>query len=134
MTDQRDPRKLKQEVADMRDRMRRELLKPGPGTFDLKQGRGGIVDIEFLIQYLILRYAHRFPELVTYSDNVRQIRSLEESGILGETTAYLLSRAYLVYRATTHRLNLKEEPSTLPDGTYPGLRKRVSDLWDAYLS
>ena len=75
LTRKRDPLKLKQEVVEMRTRMRRELLKQDPDTFDLKQGRGGIVDIEFLIQYLILLHAHRFPELVTYSDNVRQIRS-----------------------------------------------------------
>jgi glutamate-ammonia-ligase adenylyltransferase len=133
LTRKRDPQKLKQEVADMRDRMRKELLKPAPGFFDLKQDRGGIVDIEFLIQYLILLNASQFPELVTYSDNVRQIRSLEESGILDETTAYLLRRAYLVYRATMHRLNLKEEPSTLPDQTYLDLRRRVSEVWDRYM-
>jgi len=134
LTRKRDPEKLKQDVVDMRLRMRRELLKPDPGFFDIKQGHGGIVDIEFLIQYLILLHAHQFPELVTYSDNVRQIRSLEESGILDETTAYLLRRAYLVYRATTHRLNLKEESSTLPDETYLDLRRRVSDVWDKYMA
>ena len=133
LTRKRDPLKLKQEVVDMRMRMRRELLKQDPDTFDLKQGRGGIVDIEFLIQYLILLHAHRFPELVTYSDNVRQIRSLEESGILDETTAYLLRRAYLVYRATTHRLNLKEQSSTLAGDTYLDMRRRVSDVWDRCL-
>ena len=133
LTRKRDPLKLKQEVVDMRVRMRRELLKQDPDTFDLKQGQGGIVDIEFLIQYLILLHAHRFPELVTYSDNVRQIRSLEESGILDETTAYLLRRAYLVYRATTHRLNLKEQSSTLAGDTYLDVRRRVSHVWDKYL-
>ncbi|MEN8243671.1 MAG: bifunctional [glutamate--ammonia ligase]-adenylyl-L-tyrosine phosphorylase/[glutamate--ammonia-ligase] adenylyltransferase [Thermodesulfobacteriota bacterium] len=133
LTRRRDPLKLKREVKDMRDRMRRELLKQDPDTFDLKQGRGGIVDIEFLIQYLILLHAHQFPDLVTYSDNVRQIRSLEETGILDETTAYLLRRAYLVYRATTHRLNLKEESSTLAGGTYLDVRRRVSSVWDTYM-
>jgi glutamate-ammonia-ligase adenylyltransferase len=134
LTRKRDPGKLKQEVVDMRQRMRKELLKHDPGLFDIKQDRGGIVDIEFLIQYLILLHAHRFPELVTYSDNVRQIRSLEESGILDETTAYLLRRAYLIYRATTHRLNLKEQSSILPGDTYPDLRRRVSDVWDRYMA
>jgi glutamate-ammonia-ligase adenylyltransferase len=76
LTRKREPLKLKKEVMDMRNRMRKELLKKAPDTFDIKQGRGGMVDIEFLIQYLILLHAHRFPELVTYSDNVRQIRSL----------------------------------------------------------
>lgn len=134
LTLKRDPLKLKKEVKDMRDRMRRELLKQDPDTFDLKQGRGGIVDIEFLIQYLILLHAHQFPDLVTYPDNVRQIRSLEETGILDETTAYLLRRAYLVYRATTHRLNLKEESSTLPGGTYLDVRRRVISVWNRYMT
>jgi len=134
LTRKRDPLKLKKEVKDMRLRMRKEMLKQNPDTFDIKQGHGGIVDIEFLIQYLILLHAHRFPELVTYSDNVRQIRSLEESGILDETTAYLLRRAYLVYRATTHRVNLKEQSSTLPGNTYLDVRRRVSNVWDTYLA
>ena len=133
LTRKRDPGKLKQAVTDMRSRMRRELLAPDPGVFDIKQSRGGIVDIEFLIQYLILLNAHRFPELVTYSDNVRQIRSLEESGILSEATAYLLRRAYLVYRATTHRLNLKEQSSLLPADTYLDLRRRVGEVWGRYM-
>jgi glutamate-ammonia-ligase adenylyltransferase len=57
----------------------------------------------------------------------------EESGILDETTAYLLRRAYLVYRATTHRLDLKEQSSTLPGNTYLDVRRRVCDVWDTYL-
>jgi len=133
LTCRRDPKELQQDVVDMRRRMRESLLKIDPGTFDIKQGRGGIVDIEFLVQYLILLHAHRFPELVAYSDNVRQIRSLEEAGILDETAAYLLRRAYLVYRATTHRLNLKEEPALVTEETYRDLYQRVKAIWEKYM-
>ena len=129
----KDPQKLRREVVEMRKRMRKSLLKYDPGTFDIKQGQGGMVDIEFLVQYLILLHAHDFPELTTYSDNVRQIRALEKAGILNENNAYLLRRAYLVYRATTHRLNLKEASTALSEGTYRNLRRRISDVWSEYL-
>jgi len=134
LTRQRDRNTLQAEVVKMRARMRESLLKNDPGSFDIKQASGGIVDIEFLVQYLVLLHARRFPELVTYSDNVRQIRSLEETGILDETTAYLLRRAYLVYRATTHQLNLNEKPSTVSEDTYRDLRERVAGVWKKYMT
>src|SRR5690606_3496361 len=65
----RDP-KLKDDIAKMRARMRAELSLGGPGRFDLKQDAGGIADIEFLVDYLVLRHAPEHPELVEYPDNI----------------------------------------------------------------
>ncbi|HHE75311.1 MAG TPA: hypothetical protein ENL37_09510, partial [Desulfobacteraceae bacterium] len=125
---------LQEEVLTMREKMRSTLTQKDSDRFDLKQDRGGIVDIEFLVQFLVLLNAHRFNELVTYPDNVRQIQALSETGILDEKVAHLLRRIYLVYRATVHRLNLSEKPLTVPSGTFQDLRQHVDKIWSFYVN
>ena len=125
---------LRQEVIAMREKMRGALSQKSPGRFDLKQDRGGMVDIEFLVQFLVLLHAHQFNELVTYPDNVRQIQALSETGILDERVAHLLRRIYLVYRATVHRLNLAETAPTVPESTFQDLRQHVEKIWSFYLN
>jgi glutamate-ammonia-ligase adenylyltransferase len=92
------------------------------------------VDIEFIVQYLVLLYAHKFNELVIYPDNVRQIQALSETGILDEKVAHLLRRIYLVYRATVHRLNLAEKHHSVPEDTFQDLRQHVDKIWAFYLN
>ena len=77
----RKQKELREEVYSMRQRMRRELLKPEPGIFDLKQDRGGMVDIEFLVQYLVLLNSHDQKQLLKWTDNVRLIQALAQTGI-----------------------------------------------------
>ena len=62
--------------------MRRELSKAGPGQFDIKQDAGGIADIEFLVQYWVLAAANAHPDLLTYTDNIRQLEGLAAAGVL----------------------------------------------------
>lgn len=62
--------------------------------FDLKQGRGGIADIEFVVQYKILANANRHPDLLVYTDNIRQLDGLERFGILSIADAARLRNAY----------------------------------------
>jgi len=120
---------LRENVAEMRERMRAELGSPEPGIFDVKQDRGGIADIEFLVQYLVLKHAPRHPSLVHYPDNVRQLESLVDEGIVDEQVAAELKEAYLAYRARMHRLALEEQPGRVPGDEFVELRKRVADLW-----
>jgi len=125
---------LQEEVITMRNKMRNTLSRKDSNGFDLKQDRGGIVDIEFIVQYLVLLNAHKFNELVTYPDNVRQIQALSETGILDEKVAHLLRRIYLVYRATVHRLNLAEKHHSVPEDTFRDLRQHVEKIWSFYLN
>jgi glutamate-ammonia-ligase adenylyltransferase len=130
------PRKrgrLRDEVSGMRHRMRRELLKPEPGMFDLKQDTGGIVDIEFLVQYLVLLYSQEYKALAIWSDNVRQIQTLAETGVIDTDAAGMLKNAYLSYRSDVHRLSLQERPERVPESQYTDLRKGVISLWNAFL-
>jgi glutamate-ammonia-ligase adenylyltransferase len=133
LTRPRDPGQLRTDIVDMRARLRKELLKPHAGEFDLKQGPGGIVDIEFLVQYLVLLKANQHPQLVRWSDNVRQLQALAEHGILDENTAYFLRHAYLVYRATMHRLSLREHAARVPNDRFKDLSEQVIAIWKQYM-
>ncbi|MEW5909257.1 MAG: bifunctional [glutamate--ammonia ligase]-adenylyl-L-tyrosine phosphorylase/[glutamate--ammonia-ligase] adenylyltransferase [Thermodesulfobacteriota bacterium] len=133
LTHPRDGHKLQSAVREMRERMRKEHLKEDAGEFDLKQGRGGIVDIEFLVQYLVLLKASEYPDLIRWTDNVRILQSLSETGVIEEETAFFLRKSYLIYRSTVHRLNLREKSSRIGIERFSGLRRRVAEIWDERL-
>lgn len=133
LTLKRDGEKLREEVSTMRERLREQAADTPKDIFDVKQGLGGIVDIEFLVQYLILRYAHEHPEMVRWTDNVRLLQSLNEAGIIDNGTAFGLRRAYLIYRAMVHRLNLRQQPAQVEDGRFAAARGFVTDRWNHYL-
>lgn len=126
----RDPERLRGEVRDMRERMRAELGSRTPGRFDLKQDRGGIADIEFMVQYQVLRWAHEHPELVRYSDNIRLLGTLAEAGLLTPERAALLADAYRSYRERGHRLALQEEKAVVDASEFAELRRQVAEIWD----
>ncbi len=129
----RSRKKLTAEVADMRERMRKELLKPENGLLDLKQDRGAMVDIEFLVQYLVLLYSHKYGGLLKWTDNVRLIQALIETGALDEYTAHVLKHAYLIYRAAAHQLSLQEKPAKVPLAEFNHLQKRVLEIWQSFI-
>lgn len=123
---------LRDDVGAMRERMRRELSASGAGEFDLKQDAGGMADIEFLVQYLILRGAADAPALLTYSDNVRQLDQLAEYGCLSAAAAVELQDVYLAYRDHAHRLALAGIPAILADSRFRAEREHVRGLWRAH--
>ncbi len=125
----RPGKKLLAEVAGMRRRMRRELGRPEPGQFDLKHSPGGMIDIEFLVQALVLLLAHRHRELVRWTDNVRLIQTLIGAAVFDEYTAHVLKHAYLIYRAAAHQLSLQEKPSRVPDEKFERLQRRIHQIW-----
>ena len=123
--------KLAAEVVEMRERMRAELSKGTAGLLDVKQDPGGITDIEFLVQYLVLREAHRFPDLVHWSDNIRQLEALAAHGILAPADAEELADAYRSYRQRLHHLNLAGAPGLLPRAETAALTATVIRHWQA---
>ena len=130
---QRKKAKLQQEVTRMRNRMRQELLQPKAGEFDIKQDTGGMVDIEFLVQYLVLLKSHEYPALLDWTDNVRLIQTLISTGAIDEYTAHVLKHAYLIYRAAAHQASLQEKPARVSEQKFGYLRKRVRKIWDSFL-
>jgi glutamate-ammonia-ligase adenylyltransferase len=130
----RSGEKLKDEVVGMREKMRKELLKPETGVFDLKQDPGAMVDIEFLVQYLVLLNSHRHPGLLKWTDNVRLLQALIETGVMDAYTAHLLKHAYLIYRAAAHQLSLQEKPAKVPREKFDLLQQRVTEIWQTFFN
>ena len=118
---------LRADVAEMRLRMRRELSKAGAGQFDIKQDAGGIADIEFLVQYWVLAAAHAHPELLTYTDNIRQLEGLAAVGVLDQATAQWLTEAYIGYRTVLHHLSLEGQGERVVRGGSVRRHARASD-------
>jgi len=111
--------------------MRDELSRGTAELLDVKQDPGGITDIEFLVQYLVLREAHRFPALVRWSDNIRQLEALAAHGILAPSDAEELADAYRSYRQRLHHLSLAGAPGLLPRTETAALTAAVTRHWQA---
>ncbi|MEZ5560110.1 MAG: bifunctional [glutamate--ammonia ligase]-adenylyl-L-tyrosine phosphorylase/[glutamate--ammonia-ligase] adenylyltransferase [Pseudomonadales bacterium] len=121
----RDRSDLRAQVAGMRRRM----AEHHGGEGDLKQGSGGIVDIEFMVQYLVLAHAHEHPELTTYTDNVRILETAERLGLLAARTAQSLREAYLALRTEWHRTVLDLPDSERAASVLTSHRELVGDAW-----
>jgi len=129
----RKPDVLCREVGEMRERLRREHAGKNPQQFDIKQDIGGIVDIEFLVQYLVLLKSHEYAALLQWTDNVRLLQTLIETGILADYQAHFLKEAYLTYRAVVHRLSLQQRPAVVSEGRFRSLREKVAAIWKHYM-
>lgn len=90
----RDPDKLREDVAAMRAKMRAELDRSDAAHFDLKQGEGGLVDLEFLLQYLALRDSAEHRALSAPRDTAGLIRVARDAAIVEETMAARLLEAH----------------------------------------
>jgi len=124
---------LCQEVADMRARMRTELSAGSDEILDLKQDPGCIADIEFLVQYLVLANAWRFPALLTYSDNIRQLEGLVTAGVIGEADALGLKQAYLSFRGALHEASLAGKKGLVDAGLFRAERELVQRCWQQFI-
>jgi glutamate-ammonia-ligase adenylyltransferase len=96
----------------------------------LKQDSGGIVDIEFMVQYAALAWAAKEPKVIRYTDNIRILGSLEEAGLLDAQSVAHLIAAYKAYRSTGHRLALQRQEAVLEgDNHFLTERAQVTALW-----
>lgn len=132
----RDLAKLKQEVVDMRRRMREHLLPAEvkrSGDFHLKHGEGGIVDIEFMVQYAVLAWSCDHPALAAWTDNVRILEALAQEGLFSATEATALTEAYLAFRSAVHQLDLLQQPAVVEPARFEAERAAVRAKWASLL-
>ncbi|MGY2439940.1 bifunctional [glutamate--ammonia ligase]-adenylyl-L-tyrosine phosphorylase/[glutamate--ammonia-ligase] adenylyltransferase [Pseudomonas sp. SDO52101_S400] len=137
----RDLAKLQQEVSEMRAKMRDNLgsksTAAGMGAnafeatapFDLKQDAGGIVDIEFMVQYAALAWSHSHPPLLRWTDNIRILEELEHEGLMPVEDASLLREAYKAYRSAAHRQALQKDAGVIPGDQFADERRQVMRIW-----
>jgi glutamate-ammonia-ligase adenylyltransferase len=98
------------EIHHLRMRMERELANEDESRFNLKKGRGGLVDIEFVTQMLQLRHGCTHPKL-RRRETLEALRMLREEKLLGQTEYKILSEGYLFLRRLDHRLRLERDQS-----------------------
>jgi len=127
----RDSAALAKEIVAMRARVaeghpNRTLL------FDLKQDRGGMVDIEFAVQYLILLHAGAHPQLIRNTGNINLLHELAALGLLSEQHAERAGAAYRTYRGLQHKLRLDGmEVARVEPARVAGERADVLAMWDS---
>jgi len=130
----RDSSALLIDVINMRKKMRSQMLiAPNIDCFDLKQGEGGIVDIEFMVQYHILANARTYPGLALYSDNIRQLEALSLVGCLSDADADALKAAYVRYRSLNHEAILAGRAGLIAAELVRDERRTVNRLWAQWM-
>ena len=129
----RDENQLKTEVRQMREKMRNHLGTTQAELFNLKIDEGGIGDIEFLSQYLVLNYAHSHPKMTTWSDNVRILELATHYQIMDSDEAEQLTQAYIDMRNQIHQLALQLLPSMVNSSQFYREKQIVKQSWQKWL-
>lgn len=125
----REQERLRREVIDMREKMRAELDQKDPGKFHLKTGMGGLTDIEFIVQYHLLAHAHAHPQIVRFSDNIRQLEDLAAAGLLTAEESASLAEIYRRLRDRGHRLVLEGRKPLVDAREFAEERAFVREVW-----
>lgn len=125
---ERDRQALRDEVAAMRDKMRVTHAGKSP-LFDLKHDPGGLVDVEFLVQYLVLGYAHEHAELTGNLGNIALLGIAAQLGLIPAALAEECASSYRELRQRQHRQRLNGLPSRIPQASAAVLRKPILALW-----
>jgi len=130
----RDDVTLKQQVREMRDKMKQNSQVKAP-RFDLKLGSGGIADIEFMVQYGVLAWSNRYPaELLVYTDNIRLLIEFAQVGVISVAEKELLTDAYIVFRQRLHQCRLQGLSGVIADSEYRDLRTGITEIWQHWFN
>ncbi len=124
----RDVEPLKKEIIAMREKL--HAAHPNKSAlFDLKHDRGGMIDIEFAVQFLVLAHAHRFPELTRNLGNIALLRMAGELDLLAEPICQGAADAYREFRRLQHMLRLNgAQYARVPPAQVAAQRQAVQAL------
>ncbi len=126
----RDAHALRAEVQTMRDKVRAAHPVRG-GRFDVKHSAGGMMDVEFAVQVLVLEQARAHPALIDNVGNIALLQRAEAAGLLPTGVGAAAADAYRELRRAQHRARLNEEPTQVPPDAMPEQRAAVLALWRA---
>jgi glutamate-ammonia-ligase adenylyltransferase len=123
-----DPAKLRQEIADMRERIRHEKALPKDG-FDLKLSPGGRVDVEFIAQYLVLAHAQAQPAITGPRGTADILRLAGELGLLPAAQAAALAAAFVTLCALERRQTLQGAGGVVDAAAVAEPAQTVLQVW-----
>jgi [glutamine synthetase] adenylyltransferase / [glutamine synthetase]-adenylyl-L-tyrosine phosphorylase len=129
----RDPSALAHEILAMRDKVRAAHRVPAD-RFDVKHSVGGMVDIEFAVQYLVLAHACAMPVLSDNVGNIALLQRAEDAGLLPAGVGRRAADAYRVLRQAQHMARLNEAPTQLEANALLAERAAVAALWASVFS
>ena len=128
-------KKLKQEVLAMRKKMRDAHPDKTPLQFDLKHGEGGMIDIEFIVQYLVLLHSPQYPQLTGNLGNIALLRMCDELGLIPAGSGIQVGDAYRELRRLQHLARLQgDEDARVPADTIAPLTEAAMRLWNVVFS
>jgi glutamate-ammonia-ligase adenylyltransferase len=130
----RNELELKQEVREMREKMRDTLDNSNQQTFNLKQGIGGIADIEFIVQFCILAYSEKHPELTQVTDNINLLNTLAEQQLLSQENVTTLKQAYCIFRDQGHKETLQGNKALIEQDQLVEIREQVAKIWQIVMT
>ena len=102
----REPKQLHKDVLAMRKKLH-DAYPSRKGRVDLKNDRGGMIDIEFMVQYLVLQYAAQYPQLTDDIGNIGLLNLCADLGLIDSTSAVTVANAYRRFRKLQHQLRLQ---------------------------
>ncbi len=128
----RDVVKLKQDILKMREKMLD--VHPNPtALFDIKHDRGGIIDVEFMVQYLVLGYACQYPQLTGNIGNIALLKLAGELGLISVNTAEKVRSAYREFRRIQHRQRLNGDADITTRTPSDGKTQKFTRIDDNHL-
>jgi glutamate-ammonia-ligase adenylyltransferase len=130
LTAPRDHAALREEVRAMRRKVSEAHHLPA-GRFDVKHSAGGMMDVEFAVQYLVLAHAGDHPPLQDNAGNIALLRRAEAAGLLPEGVGRAAADAYRELRRAQHQARLDEKPTHFDPAGFDTPRAAVQALWHA---
>jgi [glutamine synthetase] adenylyltransferase / [glutamine synthetase]-adenylyl-L-tyrosine phosphorylase len=128
ITAPRDTTTLKDEIVAMRNKVR-AAHPVKSGNFDVKHSPGGMVDVEFAVQYLVLSQSAQHPQLQANAGNITLLQLSDSSGLLPEGIGSAAASAYRELRRVQHQARLNEAPTQLALPALEAQRNAVLALW-----
>ena len=132
LTAPRDAASLQHEIIAMRKRVSQAHAEKA-GVFDLKHSPGGMIDAEFVTQYLVLLHSAQHPRMLENRGNIALLERADDLGILpaGQQLGHAAAKAYRDLRRLQHRARLNEEPAQLPTESAQQQATAIRTLWQA---
>jgi [glutamine synthetase] adenylyltransferase / [glutamine synthetase]-adenylyl-L-tyrosine phosphorylase len=124
----RDHAALRGEVRTMRDKLRAARPVKG-GMFDVKHSPGGMVDVEFAVQYLVLAHSAEHAGLLENKGNIALLQRAQDAGLLPDHIGTRAADAYRELRRAQHRARLDEQPTQVAPESLRESREAVLALW-----
>jgi glutamate-ammonia-ligase adenylyltransferase len=128
LTRVRERASVSTDVLKMRKKMRTHLDKSTSDNTDIKQGQGGLVDIEFLVQFLVLSESSKYPGLCKYSDNFHLLKALQHFGVISIEQQKQLTISYCTLRDYGHHATLKNEQQLLTKVDFQNIAENVNAI------